>query len=385
MKEKFQLHSDIHFLNHGSFGATPLEVFEVYQNFQRMLEAEPVQFMVKTGPELLRKSKIALAHYLNVDPLDLIYVSNPSTAMNTVIKSLNLSEGDEVLTTNHEYGAVDRTFDFYVKKWGAKMVRQEIPLPLESNEAFLQKFWEGLSDKTKVISISHITSQTALILPVQEICKKARSLGILTIIDGAHAPAYMNLDISAIGADIYVGACHKWMMAPKGSSFLWVRKEVQNSIEPLIISWGYEAQYPGESRFQDWHQYQGTRDFSAFLCTPACLDFMQKNNWLNEREEARKVLFSYHKELAKGLKSHLLTQQPELHLGQMVSFPISTPNPAKLKEVLYAHYKIEVPIIDNVGPQVYLRVSYQAYNTPNDLEVLLEAIFELRKQGGFIL
>ena len=168
MKEFFQLRPDIHFLNHGSFGATPREVFTAYQNYQRELEVEPVQFMVKQGPELIEISKAALSTYLNVDKQDLIFVTNPSTGMNAVIKSLQLKEGDEILSTNHEYGAVDRTFDFYCKKWGSKLIKQAVPIPMESDAHFLEEIWNGLTDKTKVISISHITSQTALILPVKE-------------------------------------------------------------------------------------------------------------------------------------------------------------------------------------------------------------------------
>lgn len=381
MKELFQLRSDIHFLNHGSFGATPIEVFEAYQNYQMELELEPVQFMVKHGPNLMDKSKAALAKYLNVDKSDLIFVTNPSTGMNAVIKSLNLKEGDEILSTNHEYGAVDRTFDFYCKKWGSKLIKQAVPVPMESDEHFLEEFWKGLTEKTRVISISHITSQTALILPVKEICKKARELGIFVIVDGAHAPAYIDLDVSEIGADVYIGACHKWMMAPKGSSFMWCRKEVQDKIEPLIVSWGYEAQYPSESRYQDWHQYQGTRDFSAFLCLPECISFMKKHNWKAVRQSSQDILFGYHEELCEVLNSRLLTKDPKHHLGQMCSFPIQTNNPAKLKEELYNKFKIEIPIIDNVGPQVYLRVSIQAYNTNNDIDTLISSIIELRKSG----
>jgi isopenicillin-N epimerase len=380
MKEFFQLRPDIHFLNHGSFGATPREVFTAYQNYQRELEVEPVQFMVKQGPELIEISKAALSTYLNVDKQDLIFVTNPSTGMNAVIKSLQLKEGDEILSTNHEYGAVDRTFDFYCKKWGSKLIKQAVPIPMESDAHFLEEFWNGLTDKTKVISISHITSQTALILPVKEICRKARELGIFVIVDGAHAPAFIDLDIGEIGADVYVGACHKWMMAPKGSSFMWCRKEVQDMIEPLIVSWGYEAQYPTESRYQDWHQYQGTRDFSAFLCIPECISFMEKHNWTAVRRASQDLLFDFHEELCKALNSHLLTKNPVHHLGQMCSFPIQTNNPAKLKEVLYEKYRIEIPIIDNVGPQVYLRVSIQAYNAEKDLEALLSGLIQLRKE-----
>ncbi|UKN00512.1 aminotransferase class V-fold PLP-dependent enzyme [Paracrocinitomix mangrovi] len=384
MKSIFTLREDIHYLNHGSFGAVPKVVFETYQNFQKELAAEPLQFMIKNGPAHMEVSKKALADYINCDYTDLVYVTNPTTAINIVARSLKLNEGDEILTTNHEYGAMDRTWNYYCRKVGAKYVQQEIPIPIQSKEDFLQHFWKGLTTNTKVIFISQITSATALIFPVKEICDRARELGILTIVDGAHVPAHIPLDIKELNADIYTGACHKWMMSPLGSSFLHVKKEHQTWIDPLIISWGYEAQFPSESQFQDYHQMQGTRDFSAFLTTPACLQFIKENDWETKTAEAKKILHNYYPIVAKEIDSKPIAPLENEFLGQIVSIPIRTPNAQELKGILYNQYKIEIPVFDNMGPGKFLRISYQPYNTEDDMNALIDALRKIKTSTSLI-
>ncbi len=384
MKDLFLLNPEITYLNHGSFGACPREVFSEYQRFQLMLEADSVQFMTKTGVQLLDESKKALANYINCPKEDLVYVTNPSWAMNVVIKSLDLKEGDEILATDQEYGAVDKAFNYYCKKTGAKYIRQKINLPLLSKEQFIEDFWKGLSTKTKVVCLSQITSSTALIFPVKEICEKAKELGLITIIDGAHVPAHIDLDLSKIKADVYTGACHKWMLAPKGSSFLYASKEIQNSLDPLIISWGYDAQFPSDSQFQDYHQYQGTRDFSAFLTTPACLDFLNKNNWKDKTDESKALLKHYYPIVAKELNSSPICEVSDEFLGQICSIPIQTPDPIKLKETLFNDYKIEIPVMNNVGPIVYTRLSFQPYNSEKEIEVFLDAVRDIKGKTNLI-
>jgi isopenicillin-N epimerase len=383
MKDKFLLRPDINYLNHGSFGACPIDVFDDYQKWQRLLEEEPLQFITKSGMVYLESSKQALADFINCDKDDLVYVTNPSTAMNTVIKSLNLNEGDEVLTTNLEYGAIDRTWNYYCERAGATYVQQKINLPLTSKEDFLSDFWSGLTSKTKVVFLSHITSSTALRFPVEEVCKKAKELGLLMIVDGAHAPAHIPLDLTTLNADIYTGACHKWMLSPKGSSFLYINKKFQNDFDPLIISWGYQAEFPSESQFQDYHQYQGTRDFSAFLTTPACLQFMKENNWEIHKKTCRELLQHYYPIVANELNSAPICPVTEEFLGQICSIPIKTSNPIKLKELLYDKYKIEIPVMTH-GEAVYLRISFQPYNGASEIENLMDAIRDIQKSSDLI-
>ena len=251
LKSQFLLRDDITFLNFGSFGACPKPVFERYQQFQLEMEQEPVLFITGTGLKYLAQAREALGNYLNCSKDDLVYVTNPSYAVNAVAKSFNLKEGDEILTTDLEYGACDKTWSYYCKKAGATYVRQHISLPVQSKEQFVEEFFKGLSAKTKLVFLSHITSTTALRLPVEEICAIAKQKGIMTYVDGAHAPGQIPVDMQTLGADIYTGACHKWMMTPKGSSFLYVRKGLQHLIDPLVISWGYNALFPSGSQFLD--------------------------------------------------------------------------------------------------------------------------------------
>jgi isopenicillin-N epimerase len=383
LKDQFLLNPEITFLNHGSFGTCPKPVFDAYQKFQFELESEPIQFITKTGLAYLKTSRESLANYIHCDPLDIVYTTNPSTALNTVIRSLDLQPDDEILTTDQEYGAMDMTWRYYCKKSEAKYIRQHIPLPLTSKEDFLTAFWSGLTPKTKVIFISAITSPTALIFPVEEICKKARDLGLMTIIDGAHAPAHISLNIRELNPDVYTGACHKWMLAPKGSSFLYVKRELQSKIDPLVISWGYDAEVPSGSVFQDYHSYQGTRDFSAFLVTPHALKFLEENNWEEEKKKCRDLLKHYYPIVAKQLESHAIAPLSDVFLGQICSIPIQTKNPIELKEMLYEKYKIEIPVIQFENT-VYLRISFQAYNGEPEIETLINALVDIQKKTSLL-
>ena len=225
MRSQFLLDSSITFLNHGSFGACPKPIFEEYQRLQLELETEPVNFIQKKLPAYLKEAKKPLAKFIGCHEADLFFTPNPTFAVNTIMRSLKLQAGDEILTTNHEYGAMDRTWHFYCKKSGAKYIRQEISLPIVSQEQILEEFWEGYNSNTKVIFLNQISSSTALIFPVKEICDKAQQLGLITIVDGAHVPGHIDLNISELNPDFYTGTLHKWMLAPKGSSFLYVKKE----------------------------------------------------------------------------------------------------------------------------------------------------------------
>ena len=219
LKSQFILDPDIIHLNHGSYGASPKPIFDSLIKWQKKLEYEPVRHLGYDIFKYLEISRDALSDFVGCNKDDIIFSPNPSTALNTVIKSLDLKKGDEILTTNHEYGALDKTWSFICKRTGAKYINQPITLPLKSKQDFIAEFSMGITTKTKVILLSHITSPTALIFPVKEICKIARKLNILCIIDGAHVPGHITLDIKKLDPDIYTGACHKWMLCPKGVSF----------------------------------------------------------------------------------------------------------------------------------------------------------------------
>jgi isopenicillin-N epimerase len=381
LKDQFLLRPDIHFLNFGSFGATPKPIFQKYQDWQRVLEAEPVQFIAFDGYQYLADSRAALAKFLNcADKDDLVYVTNPSFAINMIAKSFPLEAGDEILTTDIEYGACDRTWNYYCTKKGATYRRQKINLPITTKELFIEDFFKGYNEKTKAIFISHITSATGLILPAEEICAIAKEKGLITIVDGAHAPAHIPLDLSKIQADFYTGACHKWMMAPKGCSFLYATKSVQPICDPMIVSWGYQAAKPSHSKFLDYHQMIGTRDFSAFLTVATCIEFMEQHNWKVVGKKCHEMVLAHAPRFFDLFNSKPISPLNSEWIGQMISIPIQSPDPEKLQRTLFLDYKIEVPIMRQ-GDDVYLRYSINAFNTVENLDALYNAMKEIQKQG----
>ena len=374
LKQLFMLDPSITYLNHGSFGACPRPIFNNLIKWQKKLEYEPVKHLAYDIFPLLEESRKSLSDFIGCQMDDIIFSPNPSTALNTVIKSLKLKSNDEILTTNHEYGALDKTCDFICKKTGAKYIQQNIKLPLTSNTSFIEQFTKGITNKTKVIFFSHITSSTALIFPAKEICAIAKEKDILCIIDGAHAPAHINLDIEEIDPDVYVGACHKWLLCPKGVSFLYVDKKHQNHIDPLIISWGYDSDDPSHSQFQDYHLWQGTRDISPFLTVPEAIKFREDYNWDVISTECKKNILKARKEIHNIIQSSpLVEDNVDQWLGQMCSFPIDYNDDIKLKNILINNYQIEIPVM-KWKDKTLMRISLNGYNTNNDVDKFLTVL-----------
>jgi isopenicillin-N epimerase len=373
LKSQFLLKPGITYLNFGSFGACSKPVFEDYQKWQLELETEPVQFITVNGPRYLKQSREALANYINCNADDLVFVTNPSYAVNIIAKSFALNAGDEILSTNIEYGALDRTWNYYCRKAGAKYIRQPIELPVTSKEKIIDDFFKGLSKNTKAIFISHITSATALKLPVEEICAIAKEKGLFTIVDGAHAPGHIPVDLSKINADVYTGACHKWMCTPKGCSFLYVKKEYQNLFDPLIVSWGYASAFPSHSQFLDYHQMQGTRDFSAFLTVPKAIQFFKENNWEQQAANCRQLAHSNYMRFCTLLNTQPVCPIDDAFLTQMCSIPLTTNEPEKLQRLLFEKYNIEIPVTRQ-DEKIFLRYSIQVFNDQNDLDNLYNAL-----------
>ncbi len=376
LKSQFLLKPDITFLNFGSFGACPKPIFEDYQKWQLELEQEPVQYITVNGIQYLKESREALSNYINCNADDLVYVTNPSYAVNIIAKSLKLNAGDEILGTDLEYGACDKTWNYYCEKNGTKFIRQTITLPLVSKEKFIEEFFKGLTNKTKVIFISHITSTTALIFPVKEICEIAKQKGLITFVDGAHVPGHIPLNLAELKADIYTGACHKWMLTPKGCSFLYVKKEFQNLFDPLVVSWGYDSAYPSHSEFLDYHQMQGTRDFSAFLTVPRAIQFLKENNWEMVSANCRALVKQNVLRFCELVGTKPLCPITDEFLGQLFSIHINSKQPEKLQRYLFETYKIEIPVMQHNG-KVYLRYSINAFNSQQDLDKLYEAVKEI--------
>lgn len=383
LKEQFLLRDDITYLNFGSFGACPKPVFEKYQQFQLELEQGPVQFITASGLKYLETSREALATYLHCHKDDLVYVTNPSYAVNAVAKSLNFKPGDEIITTDIEYGACDKAWEYYCEKAGVVYIKQPISLPIQSKEEFVNYFFKGVSPKTKLVFISHITSSTGLRLPVEEICATAKKKGIMTFVDGAHAPGQLPLNLQDSSFDFYTGACHKWMMTPKGSSFLYVKKELQHLVDPLVVSWGYKAMFPSHSTFLDYHQLNGTRDYSAFLTIPAAIEFMKTHNWPQVATNCRKLVQQNAPVLCEILGSKPLAPLTDDFILQLFSAEIKTTEPEKLHSHFYENYKIEIPVMRH-GDKVYLRYSINAFNSQEDLDILFAAVKEIKSKTDLI-
>ncbi len=383
MKEHFLLSSDLIHLNHGSFGACPKTVFNNYHYWQEQLEQSPVDFITNTGLTALGNSKEHLAKYINCDTSDFFFTSNPTTAVNTIMRNLALNEGDEILSTNLEYGALDFTWEFYAKKNNVKYVRQAIDLPLKSKEHFLEMFWKGLTDKTKVIFISQITSATALIFPVKEIVIKAKTLGLITIIDGAHVPGHIPLDIKDLDPDYYTGAVHKWLLSPKGCSFLYVKKEFQKRLDPLIISWGFGRPETAQGSFLDYHEYNGTRDFSAFLTMEVLFQFRKDTKWEEELKVCKQKILNWYPKFCDLVGSEPICPVTEEFLGLMFMVPIKTTDALLLKQTLFKRFKIEIPVTDYLG-NFGIRISILPYTSDEDILALYAAIKTLKEEGELI-
>ena len=376
LRAEFALDEGVVFLNPGSFGACPRPVLAAQAAWIGEMERQPVLFIARRYPDLMAAARERIAAELGSAPLDLVWVVNSTVGVNVVARSLarRLGPGDEVLGCDHEYGACDRTWSYLAARGGFDYRQAAVPVPVASPEALLETLWAAVTPRTRVLFLSHITSPTALVLPVAEICRRAREAGILTLIDGAHAPAHVDLDLAALGADFYTGNFHKWACAPKGSAFLYARPEAQALLDPLVISWGWEPEIPGPSPFIDQIEFWGTRDVTPFLSVPAALDFQAERHWPAVRERCRRLVRAAREALLAlpGVEA-LQAPHPEL-LGQMVAvaLPAGT-DVLDLKTRLYDRHRVELPLY-LWQERPLLRVSIQGYNGEDDLAALLAAL-----------
>ena len=374
MKDWFLLDPDITFLNHGSYGACSKPVFKEYQDWQKKLEDQPVQFMTNRVYSAMEKSRESMSQFVGCDEEELVFFQNPTTAVTNVIYNLDLKSGDEVLMSNHEYGALVRAWKMWGKKTRVNIIQQDISMPVTTEENFIEDFWKGVTPQTKVVFLSHITSSTALIFPIEKIIKLAKEQNILTIIDGAHVPAQIPLNIHELGCDFYTGACHKWLCAPKGSSFLFVKKEHQDWVKPVVVSWGKDGDDPTPSEFIQNFQWQGTRDMSAFLTIPTAINFYNKEI-RPYQESCKKIIQDTYSEFPSVLNTASISTGREW-LAQLVAHQLPKSIPSNLKKQLWEEYQIEIPVFEWNG-QAYVRVSIQVYNTQKDVDLLMSALRSL--------
>jgi isopenicillin-N epimerase len=333
--------------------------------------------MFREVEEHLARSRKSLGDYLGADADNLVFVLNATVGMNIVVRSLQLNAGDEILTTNHEYGAVNRLLRFTSRKSGAVVKIVALPLPLTTEESFVEAVWSGVTGRTRIIALSHITAPTALVFPLAEICRRARERGILTLIDGAHVPGHIDLNLVELGADFYTGNGHKWLCAPRGAAFLYARPEVQDLLEPLIVSWGYESPKPSGSTFQDLFGWVGTLDPSPYLAVEAAVAFQRKYVGADVRSVGHSLVLEAQQELQAMFGQTVLSEPAEPWVARMaaVVLPRRVDKDDLLRQ-LWQDHNIEVIIREWAGHKV-LRVSVQVYNDSADIDQLIDALKKL--------
>ncbi len=368
LRAQFMLDPEVTFLAHGVFGACPREVFERYQAWQAELERQPVEFLGRRLEGLLAEARGAFAAYVGARADDLVFVENTTAGVNVAARALSLGPGDEVLSTDLEYGALNYMWERLCAQAGARYVRAPVRLPTAGPDEIADTVWAHAGPRTKAVFVSHVTSATAIVLPAAELCRRAREAGIVSIVDGAHVPGQLPLDLSSFGADVYVGNCHKWLCAPKGSAFLWVRPELQESIEAISVGWGFGE----DSTFLTRNEQQGTRDPAAYLAVPEAIRWQDEHGWDEVRARCHGLARAARERLAEltGLEP---LSPPEL-LAQMVSAPLPAGLDADaLKARLYDEFRIEIPM-PRRGEERFLRASFQGYNDEDDLDALVAAL-----------
>jgi isopenicillin-N epimerase len=381
------LDRDITFLNHGSFGACPIPVLEAQTNFREQLEREPLRFLMREFEPLLDRARNELAAFLGTSGDELAFVPNATTGVNAVLRSLSFTPGDELLTTNQEYNACRNTLDFVASRTGAKVIVAEVPFPIESPEQVIEAVIKCVSPQTKLALLDHIVSQTGLILPIKQLVSELAQRGVDVLVDGAHAPGMIALNLDEIGAAYYTGNCHKWLCAPKGAGFLYVRRDKQDAIRPTTISHGANSPRSDKSRFQLEFDWMGTVDPSAYLCVAVAIDFMgslldggwpelmAKNHAL--ALDGRQILLDK-LDLSQSCPDEMVGSMAVIQLKDAEFYAVGKSGIAPLQEALWEIFKIEVPVIPwPDANQQLVRISAQFYNTLPQYEYLAKALVEL--------
>jgi isopenicillin-N epimerase len=368
MRELFLLDPEVVFLNHGAFGACPRPVFDEYQRLQRELEREPVQFLSRERrfPELIGTVRARIAAYVGAAASDVVLVQNATAAVNAVARSLDLQPGDEVVGTTHEYGGNDLLWHYVAERRGARY------LEIDTSPAHaVDDLLGAITPQTRALFVSHVSSPTALRFPVEELCAGARAAGVLTIVDGAHAPGQIALDVVSVGADFYAGNCHKWLCAPKGAGFLYVRPEAQPLLEPRIVSWDWPA-----DEWTERHRWTGTHDPSPHLAVPAAIDFQADHDWEAVRARCHELAVRAVKELSELLGTEPFASSDH-EFAQMATVRLPARCDAEeLSLRLYREHRVDV-LAKAWRGEPTLRVSFQGYNDEDDLDALLTALQRL--------
>lgn len=380
------------FLNHGSFGACPEPILRRQEELRRQMEAEPVQFLWRRYEERLEPSRATVARFVGAQPQDLVFVTNATAGVNAVVRSLKLRRGDELLTTNHDYNACHNVLVETALRVGARLVVATIPFPLGSADEAVAAVLNAVTPRTRLALIDHVTSPTALVLPAARLVRELAARGVDTLIDGAHAPGMVPLELEKLGAAYYTANLHKWVCAPKGAAFLWARRDKQSAVHPAIISHGNNTSRPGYSAFQDRFDWAGTFDPSAWFCAGAAIDWMGKRlpgGWADVYRRNRELATQARRLLCDRLG--VVAPCPEEMLGAMATLPLpepfqELPKTGKIdaeQSRLYDEFGIEAPFMRFGQPaRRYFRVSAQLYNSPAEYAYLAAVIPRVITNGS---
>jgi isopenicillin-N epimerase len=394
----WQFDPAVTFLNHGSYGACPLPVLDVQRAWRDRLEADPVQFLTDDLPALLDEARGAVGRFLNADPAGLAFVPNATTGVNTVLQSLRFEPGDELLTNDHEYNATINAMRAVAHRDGARVVVANVPFPVAGPDEVAEAILAAVTDRTRLVLVSHVTSPTALILPVAALVAELDRRGIDTLVDAAHAPGMVPVTVGALGAAYWTGNGHKWLCGPKGSAVLWVREDRRDGIHPLVVSHGANAKPTDRTRFRHEFDWVGTADPTGFLALPAAIDWMAREaapdggGWPAVMAANHALALEGRDLLAAALEVE--PPAPDSMVGSMAALPLTIPgvdddDPAEsLRHALVAEHGIQVPIggwpvraarMDGAPSRILLRISAQLYNEPADYERLAEALRRRRR------
>lgn len=375
----FKLDPTIHFLNHGSFGACPSVVIDAFMDWVYRSETQPVLFYSREYHALLREARERLAAYVGTDTDRIVYIPNATHGVNLMARSIPLAPGDEVLMTDHEYGACENVWALRCAETGASLRKAGIPVPYRDRAELVERVLAALTPKTRVLYLSHLTSPTALTFPVAEIVAEAKRRGVICCIDGAHAPGQIDLNLDAIGADFYTGNCHKWMCAPKGSAFLTVSPEWVNRIVPNVISWGTGPNTENVigNRLIDGNQWLGTQSPCAALTVPSAIDYLCARNWGAVRTRCHDLLKDALAAIHELFGFAPIYPDDRAFMQLAIAELPSDWDQASLKTYLYDEHRVEVPIIRWQGRN-FVRISVQGYNQRSDLAALVNGLASFR-------
>ena len=371
VREHWLLDDSVHFLNHGSFGATPRVVLEKQRELQTRMERNPLRFLDRELEPLLDDTRAKLAAFLGAKPDGVVFVTNATSGVNAVVRSLDFAAGDELLTTNHAYNACANVLRYIASRTGANVVVADVPFPVSSAQQIHDAVLARVTPRTKLVLLDHITSPTALIFPLATLVKELEGRGIPVVVDAAHAPGQVPMNLDAIGASFTTGNLHKWLCAPKGAAFLHVREDQRERIHPTVISHGLNSKRTDRSRFQQEFDWCGTDDPTAFLAIPTAMDFLSSllGSWDALMKRNHDDVVQVRERLLEIFPQPV--PPPEL-LGAMASIEVPG-DPRALGERLTNEFNLEVPVF-SFGGRALLRVSMQRHVRPGDIDALLNAL-----------